>query len=1167
MKKAPYILKNLSIRKMPGFPTGLESLNDLANNINIIAGANASGKSSIARVIQQLVWHDKTKGLDVAGSVMLAEDLWEIKIDSEKTIVQKNGIQDQINGLPSVEGQHRYLLALHKLVEGNESDLAKEIARQSIGGFDLDAAQNDLGYTSRIQSKGATAFKKFNEAEVNYKKVRDEQRKLKGEEDSLTELKLKKENAQEAARLNEFYNKVADYLETKSKFTQLTDQMNAFPNSMEKLNGNEYQDIQELEGKIEKYQSNIKKATEEIEKSRKELQKLTIPAEGISDKIITEIEERLEQLSEFEHDIREFDKNIAGFKSDESEALKTFDDSIDPEKWKGLKIDDVSGLDKMLQDAHQVLGEREFLLSEIKSLEEEAKRHEQETKSSEIFIQGIKTLSDWLKEPTTSSGIPIWVVISISLLGIVTAITTFFAGWPGLLGLILIVILFLYAHSTKSKGSNSLNVREKDFINSGLKVPSQWNTKNVSNQIDELIENLRNIKDAEKISQRLKSCKDELNNLQKRTDLLDKKREEWVNKLQTAPGFPKENTKDFSSLYWFLIHVKKWQDAHIQRESLEAQKNELQKQQENELEKTNALFEKSNFATAQDAIEGKASFKELKDQESTRKEQIRFIEQKSEQINEQQTLMEKDAEKLSKTYQLLSIEENDKESVQAFVKQLDDYKQTSKKHFAAHENVSEKERNLQDHSLYNLYKEEIKDLSIDQAQAKASESNKIANELENIQKQITVIETQVQEKKKGHELEDALTRKENALDSLHQLYESNLSSAAGDIIINQLKKETQNKNRPIVFLRANEIFNKITHGRYELLLGEEGEPNFKAYDTLLRLGQNLSELSTGTRVQLLLSIRLAYVETVESSIKLPILADELLANSDDERAQAIIEALIEISKEGRQVFYFTAQADEVSKWMAHLKEQKELDHKIFQLDGSSNESFDSNDYKTVLDNFTLIPTVPMPNGKSHKEYGEIISKQPFNALIQNSTELPLWYLIEDVDLLYDCLKRRIKTWGQLESFFRNDGKIQNFDKEIYNQLQNRIELLKRFQELYRKGRSRPIDRSVLESSGAISEAFIDKVADKLYELNSEPKRLIQALRDGEVSSFRKDKTDELEQYLMSESYVDDLDVLESEDIIINLQALISSLEIKIEDANNFITRILSSGNVAEQEKP
>lgn len=1159
MRKTPYILKNLSIIKMPGFSRGLESLTDLAAHVNIILGANGSGKSSTSRVIQQLIWHDKTKGLEVEGSVSLEQDAWEIKIDSGKTVVQRNGNEDQMSGLPSVESQHRYLLALHKLVEEKENDLAKEIAKQSIGGFDLDAAQNSLKYSSKISNKSISEYKNFKETEEKFRDARDRQKELKNEGESVIDLKEKKEKAQNAARLHEFYTKVADYLEAKSRYTLLSSQMSAFSDSMKNLTGREGTEIEELEDQIEEYQLKIEKAKEEIKKSEKELAVLTIPAEGVSDQTLTEIEKRVEHLTDLNRDISGLEKEIAGLKTEELTTLQAFGDSIDPTAWKSLTIDDVSGLDKMLKDAHQVLGEKQFLVSEIESLEEEATNYNKDVPDPDKLKLGIKTLGEWLKESTNRSGIPLWVVIAISLLGIISPVVTFLVGWPGLIGFIFIIPIFIYAYFNNNKESNTLDLRKKDFIHSGLQAPSEWNTTSVTDRVDALIDNLRDGKDAERISGRLKICNSNLSKLKDRIDSLEQIRKEWIDRLQTAPGFPENNIQDFSSLYWFLIQVKKWQTAHIQRESLESQWREITEQFKIELNKINALFTNSNVAVVDDPIKGKISFKELETQETRRRDHIKLINQQKEQIEEQVRLMGRAVEKQSTIYQDLNINQNDKEALQILINQLSVYKQTLNEHYAAQQAFFNQETFIKEHSLYD--ENEIKDLSIDEAKVKISQNEEIANQLEKIQEQITSIETKIQVKKSGHELEDLLTKKESALEDLDQLYEKNLSSAAGDLIINQLKIETQNKNRPEVFKLANKIFSNITNGRYELSLDDKGEPNFRAYDTQLKLGQELSELSTGTRVQLLLSVRLAYVETVESSIKLPLLVDELLANSDDERAKAIIESLIEISREGRQIFYFTAQADEVNKWAAYLKEETDLEYKIIQLDGRSNKLYNTSELSSDLAHFSLLQLVPQPNGKSHEEYGKIISTLPFNLLTHNSSELPPWYFMEDVDLLYACLERGIKSWGQLESFYKYGGQIQNFDEELFKQIEHKIELLKRFQELYQKGRSRQIDRTILESSGTISIAYMDRVAEKLDRLDRDPKLLIQALKDGEIGGFRKNKTEDLENYLIAEGYIDEQEVLETDDIILHMHALISSFKMNTAEVEHFMARILKNDTI------
>ena len=202
MKKAPFILKALSIQKMPGFPRGLEDFDNLATNINIIAGPNASGKSSTARGIQQLIWHNKTKGLVIEGSVEIDDEAWEIKIDSDNIKIQHDGKGEELSGLPAVEEYNRYMLALHELVIENEGELAREIIKQSIGGYDLDSAKVNLQYSPAIKNKASSEFKALNSAENKYKDIRKNQRELKKEEEKLTDLHKEKEESQQAFKLN-----------------------------------------------------------------------------------------------------------------------------------------------------------------------------------------------------------------------------------------------------------------------------------------------------------------------------------------------------------------------------------------------------------------------------------------------------------------------------------------------------------------------------------------------------------------------------------------------------------------------------------------------------------------------------------------------------------------------------------------------------------------------------------------------------------------------------------------------------------------------------------------------------------------------------------------------------------------------------------------------------
>ena len=59
--------------------------------------------------------------------------------------------------------------------------------------------------------------------------------------------------------------------------------------------------------------------------------------------------------------------------------------------------------------------------------------------------------------------------------------------------------------------------------------------------------------------------------------------------------------------------------------------------------------------------------------------------------------------------------------------------------------------------------------------------------------------------------------------------------------------------------------------------------------------------------------------------------DEALGNSDERRAEAIIDAALTLARSGRQVFYLTAQHDEVGKWLTVLDRGDAPPHRLIDL--------------------------------------------------------------------------------------------------------------------------------------------------------------------------------------------------------------------------------------------
>ncbi|MCA9317115.1 MAG: hypothetical protein KDB73_16625, partial [Planctomycetes bacterium] len=110
--------------------------------------------------------------------------------------------------------------------------------------------------------------------------------------------------------------------------------------------------------------------------------------------------------------------------------------------------------------------------------------------------------------------------------------------------------------------------------------------------------------------------------------------------------------------------------------------------------------------------------------------------------------------------------------------------------------------------------------------------------------------------------------------------------------------------------RAREIFRRITCGAFAGLESDEAEDGTPILLGLRSDGGRLAvtAMSDGTREQLFLALRLASLEQhLESGDRIPLIVDDILLRSDDERSRAILDALADLSRK-TQVLFFTHQS-------------------------------------------------------------------------------------------------------------------------------------------------------------------------------------------------------------------------------------------------------------------
>ncbi|MEM0983508.1 MAG: hypothetical protein AAGI17_06140, partial [Planctomycetota bacterium] len=315
--------------------------------------------------------------------------------------------------------------------------------------------------------------------------------------------------------------------------------------------------------------------------------------------------------------------------------------------------------------------------------------------------------------------------------------------------------------------------------------------------------------------------------------------------------------------------------------------------------------------------------------------------------------------------------------------------------------------------------------------------------------------------------------------------------------------------------KSNNLLSRITRGRYELRLKtSDGSSSFCAHDTTENRTKPLDVLSGGERVQVLLAVRVGFLQADNAGVACPLILDETLGTSDDDRAAALIDALTEIARDSRQVIYFTAQLDEVAKWRGHLENDP-----ASRIIGLGNvRKLAAHSASAELPEPIPPREIPEPGDLSHAAYGKLLQVPRINPR-EPAGRAHIWHLFEEPDLLHQLLSRRISTLGPLtQEVVKRKLIVPGLTDEHRDRIRARVEATSAAVEAWGVGRGKPVYRTDLDISGAVSDNFIDDVADLARQVDHDADRLLDALEDKRVKRWRSSSTEELRSFFNNNGY-------------------------------------------------
>ena len=325
--------------------------------------------------------------------------------------------------------------------------------------------------------------------------------------------------------------------------------------------------------------------------------------------------------------------------------------------------------------------------------------------------------------------------------------------------------------------------------------------------------------------------------------------------------------------------------------------------------------------------------------------------------------------------------------------------------------------------------------------------------------------------------------------------------AVARMLLDDLRTGHESEHAPRLLERARERFAGFVDQRWRLEL--DADQRFALRDAAGGGLLALEELSDGTRVQLLLAARLTALEELEGRGRpLPIALDEALATSDPRRFRAVAEAVFQVADEGRQVLYLTADPSEAEQWRAAARALGRPEPACIDLGHLRGEGAD---WAGAVPAEPPAPLVlPDPTGQSPAAFAASLGAPAPDGFAEPGA----WHLylatFDDLEALVDCLHRRIETLGHWSAAHAAGELAAGIDATRAGLVEARADLAEAFAPLWRIGRGRPVTWSDVEASGAVSDRFEPEVRDALERHGRDPVAFVEAV-DAIKGFFAKNK--------------------------------------------------------------
>ena len=1161
-------LRRVAVRRLPGIPRPGFELEGFADGINVIVGPNASGKTSIPRAVRAVLYAGELarENVDVEAVFALGDgeaegrgegegegDIQAARIGSAVTWT-RNGQRIEAPALPEHRFVSCYTLHIEDLLGGDadtDGDIAQRVVREMAGGYDLDGARNACGFSvpSRV---GQTEVKELSSAESELRQQQGRQRELQRDEERLGSLERDLLVAQDAEREAARVEAALRLLEKRQERLEVERRRAALPPDMDRLSGTEAETLERLRGERRSAEQDFARAEAEGRTGERALAATGLSGSALDEGTTGDMRPRVARLQHREDELARERKQG----EEEAAARDRAARELGGEPGEGVRLGP-----EAIHVVDQALDAIRLVAASIRELEAEIGRLSDVPETGpdpERIDEARRELLHWLSAPgahasSAARGMAFAVLAATAIAAAAAVGLLVHPVAYALLAPAVIALVYLLLRRGGG-GAGQRREAEQRYRRLGFERPENWERERVTERLRGLdrdlgaarqrVDDLRRRREAERKRENLRTAfeheRARLAEIARRVnfdpEVLDASFDRWLrlagdyDRADIALGKSRQRyaalERDAYALRAGIASflAEHGEDPRIAVPAVEATAGGPTTREVSGDEATDNEATGNEVAGAAPpggeppAAEAlRQRLERLADRIRRRDEaerDVRAAREGLERLSGEIAKRDAEAEDL---FRNAGLEPGDEVELRRRLEFLDEWRSLDRQltevrvaEALLHGELGERPDLLQ-------VVEEDGEASLHGRRDALREGSARAPALWD---EIAGVRARVELASKGRALEEARARRQRAEDALHRRFDEAMLAQAGALLLDQVESEHVRTSRPAVFRRAEDWFARFTRHQFELAMGAAGDGTFRARETATGEWRALSELSSGTRMQLLLAVRVAFaIEAEKGRTPLPLFLDEALTTADPERFRAVADSLRRFSEEeGRQIFYLTAQPEESRYWADAAPAVIDL--------AASRRAGRAVSVPEEVGLPPAVPEPPRPDGILPEEYAVRIGVEPVRPWEHPAGTHVFHFLRDELDLLWRLLCAGGERLGPLASLLGSGEASLFLSPAEQSLVRLRIAGAEAWIEAWRVGRGRPVNRDVLAASGAVTPVFIDRLAELADEVDGDARLLLRAMDTGSVPHFRDRNRQRLEEWLREHGYLGDTDLLD-----------------------------------------